>query len=90
MHKRAFAPEWQRSIREADARADMLHERLEHRYNASARELPQLDLGTRVAIQNHTTKKWDMYGTVTEVGRNRDYLIRLPSGTEFGAVIVAS
>lgn len=48
VHKRAFAPEWQRSIREVDQRAREQHERVAHHYNTSARELPRLAPGTRV------------------------------------------
>ena len=80
VHKRAFAPEWQRSIKEADERAATIHHRLEHMYNRTAHELPQLAVGTKVAVQDHRTRKWDKYGTIVEVGRNRDYMIRLVSG----------
>ena len=80
VHKRAFAAEWQRTVREADARANEQHQKLEHRYNASARELPPLHPGTLVAVQNHATKRWDTYGTIVEVGAHHDYLIRLTSG----------
>ena len=49
-------------------------------YNRTAHELPQLAVGTKVAVQDHRTRKWDKYGTIVEVGRNRDYMIRLASG----------
>ena len=80
VHKRAFAPEWQRAIREADARRDLQNEQKTTHYDSTAHDLPPLDNHTPVVIQNHVTKKWDAYGTVIEVGRNRDYLVRLPSG----------
>ena len=80
VHKRAFTPEWQRSIKEADERTATIHHRLEHMYNRTAHELPQLAVGTKVAVQDHRTRKWDKYGTIVEVGRNRDYMIRLASG----------
>ena len=69
VHKHAFAPEWQRSIKEADERAATIHHRLEHMYNRTAHELPQLAVGTKVAVQDHRTCKWDKYGTIVEVGR---------------------
>ena len=80
IHKCAFAPEWQRSIKEADECATTIYHRLEHMFNRTAHELPQLAVGTKVAVQDHRTHKWDKYGTIVEVGRNCDYVIRLASG----------
>ena len=40
-------------------------ETVERVYNHHARTLPEI---TVVAIQNHETKSWDVYGTVTEIG----------------------
>ena len=78
VHKRAFAPEWQRHVHEADIAIQQ--QKVERHYNASAHELPELQPGTPVAIQNHQSKRWNIYGTVIEVGNNRDYMIRLLSG----------
>ena len=60
-HCRAFAQRWQSLAEHADAaskRAD--HQvQAEARYNASAAALPDLRVGTQVAIQNPSTK---LYG----------------------------
>ena len=80
VHKRAFAPEWQRAAREVDERAAHQKARLEGTYNRTARDLPPLPLGTPVAVQDSATKKWTRYGNIIEVGPHRDYFIRLTSG----------
>ena len=36
------------------------------------------------AVQDHTTCRWDEYGTIVEVGPNRDYLVCLQSGQVWG------
>ena len=41
---------------------------VEQSYNQHARPLPEITVGTRVAIQDQCTKWWDIYGTVTEAG----------------------
>ncbi len=33
-----------------------------------------------MAVQNHDTKRWDIYGTVTDVGQHRRYFIKTQSG----------
>ena len=80
IHKRAFAAEWQKSIAEADRKAEQLRLRSDHLYDKSARHLPRLPVGQHVIIQNPTSKKWDRAGTIVEIGKHRDYFIRLPSG----------
>ena len=42
-----------------------------------------LSVGERVLIQDPTTLRWDIPGTVLEVGPNRDYLVRTTAGKEF-------
>ncbi len=49
-------------------------------YNSRARVLPEIQAGSRVAVQNHETKRWDIYGTVTEIGPHRRYFIKTQSG----------
>ena len=75
-----FAPEWQRSATEADERAMSTQEQVENYYNLHTRRLPDIVVGSNVAVQNHRSKNWDIYGVVTEVGSNRRYHIRTGSG----------
>ena len=79
-HRRNFAAEWQTSADAADAAAARRQERVEARYNSRATDLPVLQVGARVAVQDQDTKRWDRYGQITEVGKNRRYLIKMTSG----------
>ena len=80
IHKRAFAPEWQKAVKDADSCAQERKYRVEQRYNATARDLPALETGTNVVIQDHSTKRWDKRGVIVQTGEHRDYYIKLPSG----------
>ena len=44
------------SIKEADIKAADIKQKLEKRYNSATRPLPELELGSKVAVQDHTTK----------------------------------
>ena len=37
-------------------------------YDQHSRELTRLHVGNHVAIKNQTSKRWDIYGTITAVG----------------------
>ena len=50
VHKRAFTPEWQTAAKDVDYHAEERKCRLEQRYNASARDLPSLNTGTKVVV----------------------------------------
>ena len=76
-HHRAFAPQWQKAPVEDDLHNDL---KTEEYYNQHAHTLPEITTGTNVAIQNPTTKCWDIYGKVTEVGPYRRYHIKTSSG----------
>ena len=76
-HHRAFAPQWQKASEEEDLPNDTP---AEHYYNQHAHTLPDITNGTNVAIQNPTTKRWDIYGVVTAVGPYRRYHIKTSNG----------
>jgi len=76
-HHRAFAPQWQKASKEEDLPNDTPAERY---YNQHAHTLPDITTGTNVAIQNPTTKRWDIYGVVTTVGPYRNYHIKTSNG----------
>ena len=80
VHKWAFATEWQKATHDADERGRLAHEATNFWYDHTAREHPELRVGTRVVIQDLATKRWVQQGVVTERGTHRAYLIRLPSG----------
>ena len=76
-HSTKFAPEWRtKSAALEDTTAPLQHDH----YNQSARSLRELDVGSQVDIQHPRTKLWCESGVVVEIGRHRDYTIKLPSG----------
>ena len=77
-HRRSFSPEWQRPV-DAEHADEVLHDS-ESYYDQHAHPLPDLAPGAHVAIQNPTSKAWDIYGTVTAVTPYRRYFIRTRSG----------
>ena len=79
-HRRVFKPEWQMDSLEAEKRAISTREAVELSYNRHARNLPEITIGSRVALQNNETKRWDIYGTVTEIGPHRRYFVKTQSG----------
>ena len=48
-----------------------------------AKPLPEINIGSKVALQNHKTKRWDIYGTVTDISPDRRYFIKTQSGRVF-------
>ena len=79
-HRRAFAPQWQTSAEEAEQQTIRNAEQVEHNYNQHARELPEIGVGSNVAIQNAVTKLWDIYGIVTAIAPHRRYFVKTTSG----------
>ncbi len=79
-HRRSFAEEWQRSANEAEQLATSNLEKAESAYNAHAHSLPDIRIGSNVAIQNSETKLWDIYGIVTNIGKHRRYYVKTHSG----------
>ena len=79
-HRRAFSEEWQRHSEEAEKQAINCMEKVMLAYNQHARTLPEIDVGSNVAIQNKETKRWDIYGIVTDIGPHRRYYIKTQSG----------
>lgn len=79
-HRRSFAPEWQRSSQEADSAATHTLEMSQAAYDQHAHSLSDLQVGNHVAVQNTTSKMWDIYGTITAIGPHRRYFIKTQSG----------
>ena len=77
-HRRSFAPEWQHPI-DTEHANDVL-QKAESFYDQHAHPLPELAPGAHVAVQNPTSKAWDIYGVVTAVSPHRRYFIRTQSG----------
>ena len=79
-HRRSFAPEWQKKADEADRRRVRAEEKMEDRYNQTAKALPPLEIGARVAVQDTQPRLWDRYGVVVQLGWHCKYFVRLQSG----------
>lgn len=65
---------------EHDVIDDKFAAEITDRYDRYARELPQIDVGTAVRVQDPGSKKWDCCGTVICCGNRRDYRIKMQSG----------
>ena len=79
-HRRSFAPEWQRSLRDAETKARENRGQVEQYYNQHAHPLPDIRVGSHVAIQNPATKFWDIYGVVVDTGPHRRYYVKTVGG----------
>ena len=79
-HRRAFEPEWQQREKEAEQQAARTKETTLRSYNQHAHSLPDITIGSHVAIHNQDTKLWDRYGVVVDVGKHRQYFIKTTNG----------
>ena len=79
-HRRAFSSDWTKTTNEIDQGAAKTSEETVEYYNRRAHPLPDITVGSHVAIQNSETKQWDIYGRVVDVGPFRKYFIKLSSG----------
>ena len=68
------------SGRQVQRRPRIMRLPLLSRWSATTRELPDIRVGSNMAIQNSVTKLWDIYGVVTAVGPHRQYFIKIASG----------
>ena len=76
VHKNSFAPEWQSNVEEAEQLAQTRQGVAAKYYNSSAHSLPDITVGSHVAVQHPKTKLWDTYGMVTQIGPKRQYHVQ--------------
>ena len=79
-HCRSFSSEWLAGTKEAELKAADSKEKAETYYNKRAHPLPEIHIGSKVAIQNPETKLWDIYGTVADIGSFRHYYVKTAGG----------
>ncbi|XP_043245128.1 uncharacterized protein LOC122393295 [Amphibalanus amphitrite] len=79
-HHHAFAPECKRAAAECELKAAVTREAVTRRHDATARPLSQLNIGSRVDIQDTDSGRWDRPGVVVGIGRRRTYLVKTGSG----------
>ncbi|XP_065190755.1 uncharacterized protein LOC135821686 [Sycon ciliatum] len=82
-HHTSFAPEWQAESDSVDAAAAKQSAAVGAHYDDSAHPLPPLRIGCRVDLQDPRSKLWHTSGVIVAVGRNRDYLVKVPSGRTY-------
>jgi hypothetical protein len=80
VHRRAYEEEWQKDKELCEQKRDQIRKKVEVRYNRSSKPLSEFRTGNHVNIQDHRTGRWEITGTVVEVGRNRQYLVRKSNG----------
>lgn len=79
-HRRSFAPEWQKSIEEAEQQATETMKDAKASYDAHTHSLPDIHIGSNVALQNQQTKLWDIYGRVVTIGPHHRYHVKTKGG----------
>ena len=79
-HRRSFAPEWQKSTQEVEHLANETSDQAKAFYNTHTHQLPDIHIGSKVALQNQQTKLWDIYGTVVTIGPHRRCYVKTHSG----------
>ena len=80
IHQQAFLPEWQHNREETEGRTQQSQDAAAARYNFTANSLPDITVGTNVAVQNTRTGSWDTYGLVTFIGPHRQYHVHTARG----------
>jgi len=80
-HHKSFEPEWLQSKMVTNAKSTAYLESSRRYYNTTTHSLPEIVVGTNVAVQNPQTKLWDTYGMATAISPQRQYHIKTSRGT---------
>ncbi|CAB4057568.1 unnamed protein product [Lepeophtheirus salmonis] len=76
----SLAEDWQERLNEHDRHIAKQHEYAKNHYNKTSNELKPIPIGSKVWIQDPTSKIWDQTATVQGKKQDREYLLLLPSG----------
>ena len=79
-HRHSFAPEWQKGTQEAEQQVTETLKQSKTFYNIHAHSLPDIHIGSPVALQSQQTKLWNVYGTVVTIGPHHRYYVKTHSG----------
>ena len=79
-HRRSFAHEWQKHGDEIEKQVTKSLQDAQVYYNQHTANLPDIGMGSCVALQHPQTKMWDIYGTVVDIGPYRRYFVKTQSG----------
>ena len=72
--------EWQQRAGQAERLRETSRRVATQDYNRTAHSLPDIAVGSNVAVQHPRTKMWDTYGIVKRIGPNRQYHIQTKQG----------
>ncbi|XP_040578325.1 uncharacterized protein K02A2.6 [Lepeophtheirus salmonis] len=76
----SLAEDWQERLNEHDRHIAKQHEYAKNHYNKTSNELKPIPIGSKVWIQDPTSKIWDRTAAVQGKKQDREYLLLLPSG----------
>ena len=80
-HRKSFSPEWQRVTEEdGHERADANADQAKRYYDERSQSLRNLEIGNHVAVQNPTSKMWDIHRKIVDIGPHRRYFVRTQRG----------
>ncbi|CAB4064044.1 unnamed protein product [Lepeophtheirus salmonis] len=79
-HNLSLAEDWQERLNKHDRHIAKQHEYAKNQYNKTSNELKPIRIGSKVWIQDPTSKIWDWTATVQGKKQDREYLLLLPSG----------
>ena len=79
-HHRIFDKKWHDIASEHDSNIAERRRKDKIQFDKHSKDLPELNIGDEVRIQDAITKKWDRVGNIIAIGKFRDYSIKLPSG----------
>ena len=82
-HHRFFRKDVQEYLDQMEDKSNDVRRKAAEQYDAHSRRLPPLQLCDHVVMQDNRTGEWSKSGVVVEIGRHRDYLVKLPSGRIF-------
>ena len=68
---------WAQHLHEREVTMTEKNAMLEVKYNEGAKLLNELKISDKVLCQNERSKKWDKSGTIIEVKKHRQYLVRM-------------
>ena len=70
-------PHWARILKDRETSMAQQNDTIKSNYDEHAKELSELCKGDLVLCQNTRTKKWDRSGEIVEVGKFRQYMVKM-------------
>ena len=70
-------PHWARMIRDRERSMSQRNDEMKQKYDEHAKPLSELSKGDKVLCQNTRSKKWDRSGVIMEVGKFRQYTVKM-------------